>query len=495
MANNPVGIEKQEDNLAVGAKGGAVAFILKIASSLLGFLNQIVLARILGAAGVGEVLLALSLVKISTQIAKFGMEETMMRFIPVYIEHNDNERLKGSINFALKFCFAISIIFFFLILLLAKIISINVFHSATLHKLLLFVAVAIPAAVIRDVIGGILKGYKDAYRALVPESIISPLLRLVIFLLLSLHDITPLYAIFAFVSGELLAMLLSIRFLLQKMIKMKSVKGRCENKKILEVAYSIIFASVSLFLYTQTDIWILGIFKTKEVVGIYGVAAKLVLLIYFPMFAFASIIPPMMSSTYTSGNYKELERITRESSRWILSIAMPIILILFLEGELVLRYFYGQEFVAGYLVLIILMTVHLINTSTGLVGIFLQMTGQHKLYMKINIFFGILNVILNIILVPPFGMEGAAVATALCLSLLEIVCTLIIYKKFSVLTLAKGVKFDIFFILTVLVLYKFIITYNIYLGIHILFIISSGVYLLKSIVKHDIPWRLLLGRQ
>ena len=72
----------KKDNLAVGAKGGAIASILKISSTALGFLNQIALARILGAGGVGEVLLAISVVRIFSQIAKFGMEETMMRTCP-----------------------------------------------------------------------------------------------------------------------------------------------------------------------------------------------------------------------------------------------------------------------------------------------------------------------------------------------------------------------------------------------------------------------------
>ena len=97
--------ETKEDNLAVGAKGGAVAVICKISSTVLGFLNQIILARILGAGGIGEVLLVLSVVNVSAQFARFGMEEAMMRFIPSYIEKRDNAKLRGTIYFALKFCF------------------------------------------------------------------------------------------------------------------------------------------------------------------------------------------------------------------------------------------------------------------------------------------------------------------------------------------------------------------------------------------------------
>ena len=175
---------RNEDRLAIGARGGAIAFILKISATALGFINQIILARILGAGGLGEVILAITVVRISSQIAKFGMEEAMMKFIPLYIDKKDDARLKGTIAFAIKFCLVFSIVFMLFVLAFSKIISINIFHSEGLLKLLPIIAVAIPAWVIRDINAGILRGYKDAFRAMLPESIISPFFRIVIFLIL-----------------------------------------------------------------------------------------------------------------------------------------------------------------------------------------------------------------------------------------------------------------------------------------------------------------------
>jgi O-antigen/teichoic acid export membrane protein len=484
----------KEDNLSVGAKGGAIAFTLKVVSSALALLNQIVLARILGANGVGEVLLAISVIKVSVQIAKFGMEETLMRFVPVYIDQKDTPRLKGTIYFALKFCFVISVIFVCIVLLLSKFIAINLFHSPMLLKLLPVIALAIPAGVIRDVIGGILKGYKDAYKALFPESFVSPIFRLAIFLLLTLKGVSSLYAVIGFITGEILAMSVSIKFLMQKLTTVKSVKSQYENIRVLKVAYTIIFASISMFLFTQTDLWILGMLTTTKTVGIYGIASKLVFLVYFPMFAFGVIMPPIFASTYASGDHNELNSVMRKSTRWILSMAMPIILLLVLEGKFVLRFFYGQEFETGYSVLIILTIAHLISTSTGLVGLFLQMTGQHKVYMRLNILFLIFNVILNLIMVSNFGMIGAAIATAFCAALLEVICTLIIYKRFLILSLPDGFKFDIYFVIVVTILYSIFVYAEIDIASHFLFIGALIIYLWKSFINHDIPWRLLLAR-
>ena len=85
------------------------------------FINQIILARFLGAAGVGEVVIALTIVKISSQISKFGMEETMMRFVPLYIDREDNGRVKGLIYFSIVFCFLLSFVVKVLLLSITEI--------------------------------------------------------------------------------------------------------------------------------------------------------------------------------------------------------------------------------------------------------------------------------------------------------------------------------------------------------------------------------------
>ncbi len=485
-------VDPKEDNLAVGAKGGAIAFLLKIFATALGFINQIILARILGAGGIGEVILALTVVRISVHIAKFGMEETMMKFVSLYIDKKDNIHLKGTIFFSVKFCLLFSIVFVTFILLLSKFISINIFHAEGLLKLLPIVIVAIPALVIRDVIGSILRGYKDILRALIPESFVSPFLRLVIFLFLMLKGVGPVDAIVAFVAGEIVAVIMSIIFLQKRVRGLRHIERKCEKRKILDMSYTIIFTTMAILLFTDADRVVLGYFTSTETVGVYGIAAKLIILIYFPVLAFNAIIPPLISSIYSSGDIQELRRVVRESTRWILSMAMPIILILILEGKTILKYAYGPEFESGYVVLLILTAGQLVKAGTGLVGIILQMTGHHKIYMKINIIWGIINIVLNVLLVPRFGMIGAALATAICLSMIDISCIILIHKRLSIITLAKGLSFDIVFISIVIAIYLLINQMNYSLGQHLLLIIALTIYLWKSISHNDIPWKLLL---
>ncbi len=481
------------DYLSVGAKSGSMAFALKISSVALLLFNQIALARILGPDGIGQVLLALNVVYISSQIAKFGMEDTMMRFIPMYVEQEDKAKIKGAIYFVLKCCFFISVIFVLIVTLLSEFISMKIFHSEGLAKLLPIATIAIFANAMRGVIGGILKGYRDTFKAVFPEFCISPFFRLGIFLILCIKGGTPLFAIYAFVTGEMIALLLSGAFLLKRVREIKSVEQRIEYKKILDVAFTMVFTGgLTIILFTQADIWIVGMFRPTESVGIYGVVTKLVMLIILPLGTFSTIIPPLMASIYTSGDLDELRNLIRESSRWILSISIPIILILILEGDLILKLVFGEEFISGYTSLLILVIGQLINTSTGLVGYLLQMTGGHRAIMKINISWGILNVIFNIILVPRFGIVGAAMSTAFCLAMGNITALIAVYHRLSVLTLAKGLWFDVMFAVVTGILFFMSSYYNFAQGNHIILFCALTVYIWKSIANHDLPWRLLI---
>ncbi len=486
--------EEKEDNLTKGAKGGAIAFIVKTVSTGMAFLNQVILARYLGAQGIGEVLLAISVVKVFGLIGKFGMEEAMMRVIPSNIEKDDDARLRGALSFALRLCFIVSIILALLVWSCSKFISINMFHSEGLLKLLPFAAVAIPISVMCEVIGGILKGFKDTLRALLPQFIISMVIRIVLFLYLSFKITDPLYAIYAFIAGEILALIFATVFLRQKTSGIKKVTSKREYKKIISIAYTMIFTGFSVYLFTQADLWMVGILASTEDVGVYGVTAKLVTLIAFPIGALAAIIPPLMSSIHTSGDLVELRKVVRGSARWTLSIAMPIILVLTLEGDIILKYVFGENFSLGYSALLILAIGQVINTGSGLVGFFLQMTGGHKVYMKITVLFSILNVVLNYLLIPRFGINGAAFSTAFCLAMINIVSVIVVYSRSSVLTLAEGLGFDAVFCSAVVLLYV-VLKYNGFdVWHHILVAVSLTVYIGKSLIKNDIPWRLLLSK-
>ena len=95
---------------------------------------------------------------------------------------------------------------------------------------------------------------------------------------------------------------------------------------------------------------------------------------------------------------------------------------------------FGEEFLIGKYVLIILCSIHLLNSTTGSVGIIMQMIGRQKQYQNIALIALGLNLILNFALIPLYGIEGAAAATAISLSFWNIAGTVYLKRKENIRT-------------------------------------------------------------
>ena len=99
--------------------------------------------------------------------------------------------------------------------------------------------------------------------------------------------------------------------------------------------------------------------------------------------------------------------------------------------------FFGTEFLIAKNTLLILLIGQIVNAMSGSVGFILQMTGREKVYQNILLLTLVINITLNIILIPKFGIEGAAIASAFSLLLWNLCSVFYIYRKYNVLTFFK----------------------------------------------------------
>ena len=123
-------------------------------------------------------------------------------------------------------------------------------------------------------------------------------------------------------------------------------------------------------------------------------------------------VAPMLSRLYSLGKLKELQKVITLSSWVIMLIALPATLIFYLFGDQILSVVFGSDYIVGHQALCILAFGQFVNASVGLVGSLLVMTGNEKASIKALILAFITNMILNSILIPDYGMNGAAFSSA-----------------------------------------------------------------------------------
>ncbi len=182
---------------------------------------------------------------------------------------------------------------------------------------------------------------------------------------------------------------------------------------------------------SRTDIIMLGAFQGAEAVGIYFAVSRGAQLIDFVTNAANNVLGPNIASLYAEGKSEQIQRILIKSSRTVSLTSLPIIIGLVVFGSWYLSLF-GSEFSQGTKALIILCVGQIVNVVTGSVGLLLNMTGNERYTSISRGGSTILNIILNALLIPHWGLEGAAIATASSSILINIENTIWVRKKLGI---------------------------------------------------------------
>lgn len=167
------------------------------------------------------------------------------------------------------------------------------------------------------------------------------------------------------------------------------------------------------------DTFMIGIFMDAEAVGIYNGAIKIALFSKLILMSVNSIFGPTISKLYAKGDITGISSAYKATVRWIIHLSFPCFLFIFFFSKQIMG-FYGPEFVQGATALIVLSAGQLVSLSVGSAGSLLNMTGRPKVELYNRGFALILNFLLNLYLIPLMGINGAAVATASSISLVNI---------------------------------------------------------------------------
>lgn len=166
---------------------------------------------------------------------------------------------------------------------------------------------------------------------------------------------------------------------------------------------------------SHTDIIMLGWFIGKQEVGIYRVAVQGATLVAFSLQVANAVVAPQFARIYAQRDMATLQRLVTRSAQIILVAALPVALAFALAGDHIVAWVFGAEFAAAHIPLAILALGQLVNAGFGSVGYLLNMTGHENISARILWQTALLNIGLNVVLIPFFGMNGAAIATAISL--------------------------------------------------------------------------------
>jgi O-antigen/teichoic acid export membrane protein len=399
---------------AVLTKGTARAIAVKLGGAGIGFVVLVLLARVLGIEQYGQYAYVISWLMILALPCKLGMETTLVRFLAAYRARKQWDLLFGIIQFAKRSTLFTSIIVACITALVIWGIRSRIGTSFTLTFWL--GCAALPILTMLHVRQSALRAFRHVFMAGAPESLIQPLLLLLLVIIFGIFIKIPLNGplVMIFHGATLfLALLVTSKWLSRPISQVPQTEiVKTNSREWLAVSLPLLMMAGFSLIIQRADIIMVGLYLGTTKAGIYIAAVRLSNLLILGLTAANFIAAPLISELHAQGKKSELQIIISKVALGVCALTLPAAAAMVIFSSRLLRLF-GSGFENGLGSLLILIGGQSVNALFGPVGYLLTMTGYHRQAALIMGSTACANLIMNAILIPVIGLAGAAFATTL----------------------------------------------------------------------------------
>jgi O-antigen/teichoic acid export membrane protein len=405
-------------SIATISKGAGLYLIGNGISRAIGLVTNVVLTRFLGTNLYGIYAYLGVIFSLVTVFTRLGGDKSVMRFLPEY--EDQPRKRQAMLSLAYGTSLLASGVVAVLVYLFAPLISAYTLNEPLFVDVLRITAIVIPFNTLAMLTYSVFKGIERMDYNVAVSSITRPVFRLVFIGGAVVLGYSLIGAAAGVVVSGILTLVVALAVLYER-TELGSIARptRSEVRRYYDFSIPLTFNQLGSFLYNRVDILMVGFLLTGSAVGIYNVAVLLSRVLSLPLTAFNQLFPPIASRLYHEGGHEELEFVYKTLTRVIFSITLfPAVAMIVLTPEL-LRVF-GADFVRGRVVLILFVFAQLTSAMVGPSGYLLMMTDHQYLTMVNQIASGVLNAVLNYVMITAFGFVGAALATASVLSAINL---------------------------------------------------------------------------
>lgn len=398
-------------------RGVATAFLVRVASAAILYLSQIVLARWMGGFEYGIYVFVWTWVLVLGGLSNLGLAPLMIRLVPEYREHGHWALLRGLLRYGRLLPMAAASV-------VATLGLVALWLGGGLisahYVLPAFIALAcVPIMALSDVQDGIGRGRGWLAVGLMPPYVLRPLFVLLAMVLA--HEMGwPMSAVTAAgaaVAGTWLAALVQT-LLVQRRLAAEIPAGPLETPPALWLGTSLPLLAITFseILLQNTDVLVISQTMRPEDVGVYFAAAKTMSLVMFVHYAVGSAMAHRFAALNARGARDELRAAIRQAVNWTFWPSLSGALAILALGKPLL-WLFGPQFAEAWPVMFVLVIGYLGRAAMGPSELLLNMLGQQRATAVMAMTTATLNLALNLLLVPHFGLMGAASATAASLAL------------------------------------------------------------------------------
>ncbi len=389
------------------------AFISIVTASLAHFILRIVLGRELGPEGLGVYTLAFTIYLFGMQFAAFGIADALTKYVAEF--HNDRVTIQNYVSSGITSSIVTGTLMGVVLFLLAPCIAVSFFRIPELEGMILLTALCCPFIAIQKAVLGTLNGFRRMHLYAFLNIIQNVTVVVVSITLVLFLGMGVMGAVIGFVGPTILISALC-PVLIRDCIKLDaSLWNSAALRATTVFGFYVVLANSIGFLNTNIDSIMIGYYLNPAEVGIYAVAVLLAQMLTLVPKAVQRVTAPVTATLYGKGDTKGLRRLFYSILKKSLLISVGSATFIAVFGPYIIALLFAEEYLVSYVPLLILLLGYAISASFAAVGATLSSIGKVHITFHITAVCGMLNILMNILLIPILGISGAALATTITL--------------------------------------------------------------------------------
>lgn len=427
-----------QHNMSAIARGGGVIFSGKLFLDAVRIVTAFVLARVLGASNYGMYSLALSATQIGVGLALLGLDAALIRYVAVMVGRKDDETVWGTIQTGVSLAMLLSVVSGTALFGFAYPIAEAAFHNIELAPLLQLAAALIPVLALSEVLASSIKGFGRMDYPVIARFVFQPIFRLVMIGLLALGGFNPYLAIATFGLADLGASLLMIHYLNRIFpLRRPLSPAKRDLKGLLVFSLPVWISGLMVQFQSNLQALVLGSLNSITGVGLFSVASQLTAISGHFTSSINVSSKPVVAQLHDRNDMQQLGQLYQTANKWAVMVQLPIFLVMILYPAALLSVL-GSSYVEGAAALVVLAVADLLNVGTGMGGVILDMTGHTRLklfnsILRLGLYLG-----LDLLLIPRWGLMGAAAAVLAGEGTVNLLRLIQVYVLFKLLPFNRG---------------------------------------------------------
>jgi O-antigen/teichoic acid export membrane protein len=405
-----------------GARGAGTNFLTLAGQTSL-LLFQMLGTNLFGATIWGVYAFGLSVLDVCGRLGLAGSDKGVMIFVAARRAKGDKDGEDRALATGIRLSLAMGIV----LSLVAFAVSWKVaafYKTPAFGQAMRYLAPAIPMVALATVLLAGTIAYKNLRYNLLVKGISEPAIRITLVAALGLGLTTKGLGHLSFVHVISLVATVAIAvwgfgrvFSLER--TWASIRSAPFDRAMVRYALPLAIAELVNSFLAQTNVFVLGKLRPIEDVGVYAACVVLANAVSFIRSAFDTVVAPVAAEAWAHGDHPRLAAYVKLMSRLVLLCAVPLAG-LFLVGGPAMLALHGPDFARGARTLALLALGHVVNASCGLAGWVLLASGRSKTVLANNLGSVALNIVLCLVLIPRYGMDGAAASATIAVIVLHI---------------------------------------------------------------------------